>query len=99
MVQVSFTFGSTSAVTGNIFITNPVAAANGTQGPCGTSIFEDVSAAVSYTGVVGMNIGFLQSFPQNVAGTYSTFTTASATVPFTWTTGDKLYFQAFYRVA
>jgi hypothetical protein len=99
MVQVSFTLGSTSSVTGNIFIGNPVAAANGTQGPCGTSVFGDVSTGVTYTGVTSMNIGFLQAIPQNVAGTYSTFEVTSSTVPFTWATGDIIQFQGFYRVA
>ena len=98
-VQVQFTLGSTSAVTGNAFIEAPVAPANGVQGPCGVSIFGDTSASATYTGVVSMNIGFLQAIPINVAGTYGSYQITSATVPFTWTTGDVIQFEASYRIA
>jgi hypothetical protein len=98
-VQVQFTLGSTSAVTGNAFIAAPVTPANGVQGPCGVSVFADASASATYTGVTSMNIGFLQAIPVNVAGTYGLFAPTSATIPFTWATGDVLQFEATYRVA
>jgi hypothetical protein len=98
-VQVQFTLGSTSAVTGNAFIAAPVTPANGVQGPCGVATFGDVSASATYTGVTSMNIGFLQAIPVNVAGTYGVFAPTSATIPFTWTTGDIIQFEASYRVA
>jgi hypothetical protein len=98
-VQVQFTLGSTSAVTGNINITTPVTSSEPTQGIIGNSSFSDVSAGASLTGVVSMVTELLQALPVNAAGTYASTAVTSATVPFTWATGDVVRFTATYRVA
>jgi hypothetical protein len=97
-VQVQFTLGSTSAVTGNISIAAPVPQASPTQNIVGTSVFGDASG-VPYTGVVSMTGSAMQIVPVNASSTYTYFVAASSTIPMTWTTGDVIVMCATYRAA
>jgi len=98
-VQVMFTLGSTSSVTGNISINNPVTPATVGQNAVGVGLFADANTSVLYPTTISMAAGLMQNFPSNSAGTYTVVNQASATVPFTWTTGDVITFSAGYRVA
>jgi hypothetical protein len=95
--QVTFTFGSTSAVTGNIFISPPVATSNGSQNAVGVGLMADVSTGAIYTTISSLAGGGIQTLATVTSGAYATFAQASATVPFTWATGDVLTFNALYR--
>jgi hypothetical protein len=96
-VQVTFTLGSTSAVTGNIFISPPVATLNGSQNAIGVGLMADVSTGAIYTTTSSLAGGNIQSLPTVASGTYTTTTSASSIVPMTWTTGDVITFCATYR--
>jgi len=105
VVRVMFTFGSTSAMgTGPIMtlpnassldagysVTGwPLGIANGFD--TGTNLY---AGQVMYDTATTVRLRF-----QDVTGTYLVATTQpSATVPFTWTTGDRLAFQFVYEAA
>jgi hypothetical protein len=96
-VQVTFTLGSTSAVTGNIFISPPVATANGNQNAIGVGLMADASTGAIFTTTSSLAGGGIQTLLTVASGTYTTTTSASATAPMTWTTGDVITFCATYR--
>ena len=99
-VQVQFVLGSTSAVTGNISFSAPTTAVTSpAQNQLGVVQFADASAAVGYMGTVSMSGSAIQLIPINASGTYATLTNASATVPFTWATGDVIVMSSTYRAA
>jgi hypothetical protein len=97
LVQGTFTLGSTSAVTGNIFFANPITPANTGQNAIGNGLF--ASGGVLYPITCSMAGGNIQLFPGVASGTYLTTTTASATVPFTWATGAVITWSCSYRIA
>lgn len=96
-MDVNLTFGSTSAVTGNVSIDTPAGwvpkvssgaayvQAAGTIYPC----FYHVNAGE--TAIIVRAI--------NAAGTYAQLTNFSATIPGTWTTGDFIRFLAVIELA
>ena len=90
-----FTLGSTSAVTGLISFTLPIAAAQplwpgvGKLTDSGASYY---SAIVHTTTTVG------QVFPTSTSGPYANIVFPSATVPFTWTTSDQVALSGFYEI-
>ena len=96
-VQVTFVLGSTSAVTGNIYITPPVTPTNGNQNAIGVGLMADVSTGAIYTTTSSLAGGNIQTLPTVTSGAYATTTSASATVPMTWATGDVVTFCATYR--
>jgi hypothetical protein len=94
LCQFHFVFGASSAVTGDITLNLPVAAAlkfagTGTLLDSGTNRY---GAIVEYSSV---SIAVLR--PLNVAATYATFGTAmSSTVPFTWAVNDEIIASFWY---
>lgn len=94
----TFTLDSTSAVTGSTTLTVPIGEVQNLAGlPCGNVTFVD-SGTTNYYGpleVVGSTT--LGTRVLNVAGTYASRATTTGTVPFTWTTGDSIAVQFFYR--
>ena len=97
-VQVQFTLGSTSSVTGSISFNLPFTAAS-TQ-------FYDSNALINDAGT-SLFVGFAYEATTttatlviaNVAGTYPLRTSTSATVPMTWATGDNFSMSVVYEVA
>jgi len=96
-----FTFGSTTVVTGNIFINLPINlnAGLGAYSSVGIISLYDASSGTNYMSPgrysgadnlirVGMDL---------TSGTYGTWTTATATLPMTWTTSDIINFNLYYR--
>ena len=98
-VQVQFTLGSTSSVTGNISFAAPVAQATPAQNQLGVVQFADASISAGFIGYVSISGSSLQLVPINASGTYASFTNASATIPFTWATGDVIVMSSTYRAA
>lgn len=85
-LDILFTLGSTSAVSGDVTLTLPFA---NTQDFAMSPIFiQDVSVG----GVLGVGFLYFSSLyirTIGTAGSYANIANFSATVPFTWTTGDN----------
>jgi len=99
MVHIKGTFqlGSTSAITGLILMFLPFTA--GQTIGVGSCIMEDAGAA-ALPGIFYQNSTtqyYLMAI--NAAGTFATQSVTSATVPFTWTTGDRLHWNFTYEAA
>jgi hypothetical protein len=98
-VKVTFKFGSTTAFTSNVQLTNPIAGANLGQGYQGGMILLDAGTAY-YVGMSGVNLVSTDLLVQNVAGTYPISAGfVNATTPFTWTTNDEIILSYWYEVA
>jgi len=98
--QVEFTLGSTSAITGNIAIGLPISSKSystsmmygiGALIDTGTQTYPAYCRSINATNFV------LHSY--NASGTYATQQNSSATVPFTWTTGDRFTATVIYEAA
>jgi hypothetical protein len=101
-----FTFGTTSAVTGTPLIALPInsdAPFNSSPNmPYGNMNFYDLSTVTTYNGQLASNVtsGFTGSRVMLNAGTYSQIAGGlSATVPFTWATGDVIQWNIYYKAA
>jgi hypothetical protein len=100
-VEILFTLGSTSAVTGTPTFNLPVTAKIGSYtimstnvslGDYGTATYEGVAGTPSGTGIY---VGVISA-----AGTYAQESVSiAATVPFTWTTNDYLAIKITYEAA
>jgi hypothetical protein len=98
-VRMNLTFGSTTSVSGSVNFTLPAAPANTQMGSANIS-YEDAG--------IGYRQGFAIMYEFNstaylgvmlTSGTYGSNSDINATVPFTWTTNDGIYFNANYEVA
>ena len=102
--RFSFVLGSTSTVGTAPTFTLPVTRAalpgTATLFPLGLLTAYDLSATTGYNGFVdnssttttGLRIA-------NASGTYLTFAAVTATIPFTWATGDEIHTEFFYEAA
>jgi hypothetical protein len=97
-ISGKFTLGSTSAVTGNISFSTPVASSNQADvSYCGDAFLSDsgvgsVLGFVAYSG----NAFFIQTLLTN--GTYPTPQAFNAIIPFTWSVGDTFTVNIVYTV-
>ena len=99
-LQLQVTFGSTTAATGTIGLTLPVA---GTSAEVNTAIgavrILD-SGSAFYDGLVYLAATTLVYVTvTNVASTYAISTVANATTPMTWAVNDRLAFSINYTAA
>jgi hypothetical protein len=94
------TLGSTSTVGGGMFINFPVSADTfNNNTPIGTSRFIDVGVGAWLGGIV-QNSGSNHLITLGrTNGTYLDEAYFSSTVPFTWTTGDQVFFSGSYVAA
>ena len=98
-------FGSTTTfVGGNVSLNVPLAINLGLSSPFvlsafGTISFVDTSGgfASAAPALVNASAGAILLFAQNTAGIYITSTNISATVPFTWASGDYITWNTIYR--
>jgi hypothetical protein len=98
-VRINLVFGSTTSISGNVNVTMPIAPVSSFQGMANV-LYEDSGVgsrqgagpiyAFNSTAYLGV---------MNTSGTYATNTDINATIPFTWTTNDGIYFNTFYEVA
>ena len=99
-----FTLGSTSAVTGPISLNLPVNFNAGMESSLmmyGLVNYFDASTGARYLGATiypGNNFS-LALRAQLSSGTYVEQTPTNVTVPFTWTTSDKILWNLYYRAA
>lgn len=96
----TFTLGSTSSVTGQIFVSTPT-----TQDSSSAGVIIQ-SATLTDTGLTDFAGGcYLQGGTTFLLGaiivnaTYSSWAGSSATIPFTWGTGDTFKFNIVYKTA
>ena len=100
----SFTFGSTTVMSAPAYFTLPVLTVTAEMGASGM-----VLGTVTYTTAAGSSTkGHLNGFGASSAavfwvattsGTYEGMTGPSATIPFTWATGDKIQWNIMYKAA
>lgn len=88
-----FTFGASSAVTGNVILTYPIACLTSNLKPNLTVQYYDSSAGVAYHGAPiapGSSTASIGAI--NAAGTYATVVALSGTIPFgvAWATSDTI---------
>ncbi len=99
-VFFTLTFGSTTAISGNVTLTPPVTPATSTANSArGLAIMNDDDG-----GATGRKIGFARVTTTvivphaiDTSGAYAASVNLSSTVPFTWATDDVLMVQALYR--
>ncbi len=96
------TFGSTSAISGDVTVSLPVAPSasySSNENTVGHALFRDATGS-RLTGVAHISTGSVVRLRvNNSGGTYLSESALSATIPFTWTTSDVLYWQAVYETA
>lgn len=100
LVRVTFVFGASSAITGNVSFAMPIATATmaGTTIPVGFGQYFDSSASAVYTGVISDVIGTFYAQCFNAAGTYTAVNNLSSIAPFTWATGDEITATISYAI-
>ena len=94
---VSFTLGSTSAVSGSPVITLPVTAYAARNGAF--YAFADDAGVSGYPLHVYSDTTTAQLFAVSASGTYAAIAGMSATVPFTWGSTDSFYLAGTYEAA
>jgi len=99
--EYSFTFGSTSAMTGSFAVTVPVAYKGSLVfDPIGNVLLEDKDTAFYFGNtVLQTSGGFFFVIVDKVDGTYTRDAYTSATVPFTWGNTDRLFISGSYEAA
>ena len=96
----TFEFGSTSAITASgPSMTLPLARIAMSIPTMGTGNYADSGVATYLAYPISVATNTVQFFAPNASGTYITETGISATVPFTWGTGDRIMVNLFYRAA
>jgi hypothetical protein len=101
-VNIRFSLGSTSAVTGDLVLTLPAnLTRNSLNGLNSTAVFGDLGTA-NYIGIITQSgASTTQWFvrPINAASTYAVLGACSATVPHIWGVNDTITFNVSYEVA
>lgn len=97
--RLLFELGSTSAITGTVFVEYPVASTGTWANAIGGSVFFDDATGVDYFGFLYRNNSVQARVAVgNSSGTFLTYNTVSSATPFTWATGDKLVIEDWYSV-
>jgi len=92
------TLGSTSSISGAWEITLPLNCVSSGLGYAGNASFFDTSAGNIFVGWLNLGVGGAAAFrPRYLNTTYASDLGASA--PFTWATGDALYWNVIYQKA
>ena len=102
----AFTFGSTTSITvaQNPELIMPITAgtpfSSGLLAPYGICSLFDTSAVLLYDGIVMSTSGTTGSIRVgNSASTYLSGNNVTPSVPMTWTTGDRINWNLYYRAA
>ena len=103
-VRVGMVFGGTTSITGTPVFVYPVPVDGGDRGDNVANAFnvqmKDSSTADRFPGMItdfNQNKGRIRAY--RVDSTYSTSTNTSASVPFTWATGDEIIISGTYPFA
>jgi len=95
VVSVSYTFGSTSAMSSNPSFTVPVAVGETSQLVTGEGLAVEDGGS-SYPLLVNMTSSELVIYDQAVVGSQVIRSSVTSGSPFTWGTGDKIQVTATY---
>ena len=102
-VTGSFTFGSTSAITGTVGIPTPINinSAMGLAGfPLGMcTLYDTSSGAMNVLEILWASATELRLRALNTAASYGVLVAVSSTIPLTWATGDILTWNVMYKAA
>jgi hypothetical protein len=99
-VEIAIYFGSTTSVGGAMQVSLPFNAGNlGNYHYAANTTFQDSGTANYIGGAVLVTANSLYLVALNTAGTYIGESPTSATVPFTWTTNDRITISHVYEVA
>jgi len=89
------TLGSTSSMTGLLFISAPVSAYGSQKGPGKANYTE--SGVGAYTGIVRPSGSSIVMYAIATGASYGTEFNVQAHVPFIWGTGDSIHWNVVYR--
>jgi hypothetical protein len=102
IAQGEFVLGSTSAITGDVRVTVPIAAADLYELSVSTTVqFIDASSATYWAGsgrAYGVSAVRLRALLRDTSANYVYARQISSTTPFTWATGDRIHWTSTYRV-
>jgi hypothetical protein len=98
---IQLTFGSTTSVTGSVYVNTPTTGVIDYSLGTGTCAMSDASSGNVFLGISmnGTDGGVQRVFPNalNSSSTYTTLSAVTSTVPFTWATGDILTINIYYE--
>jgi hypothetical protein len=98
---IQLTFGSTTSVTGSVYVNTPTTGVIDYSLNTGTCAMSDASTGNLFLGIStnGTDGGVQRVFPNalNSSSTYTTLSAMTSTVPFTWATGDILAINIYYE--
>jgi hypothetical protein len=89
------TLGSTSSITGLLFISAPVSAYGVQRGPGKANYTE--SGVGAYTGVARPSGSNIVMYAIYIVASYGRESNVQATIPFTWGAGDTFHWNVVYR--
>lgn len=101
-VEGQITLGSTSSVSTNPTLTYPITIASGSGSrpdPIPFFTYYGDTGTAAYYGISQAGGTGLILYGMNVAGTYPTLVSVTATAPFTWTTNDVISYSFTYEAA
>jgi len=101
------TLGSTSSVTGPVFLSAPVnvnagmlaSGSDSTAYIYGTASFTDQGTLVNYGWITSSTATEMRLMVELTNATYAQRISMNTTVPFTWVSTDSFRFNAYYRAA
>jgi hypothetical protein len=95
----SFIFGSTSSIASSPAIQLPIATTATWESSYGDCLLVDASPGINYAGAAFYIINDKVQFQgQKADGTWSTINDIGPSLPFSWTTNDKIYAYGYYEV-
>jgi hypothetical protein len=98
--RVFLEFGSTTAFSGTVYIDYPIESDGSFLGAVGGSVFcDDFDGSDYYGALYRSTVSRAGLRAYEVSGSYIRGDVVNATTPFTWTTGDRLVIEDFYRPA
>jgi hypothetical protein len=89
IIRYSFTLGSTSSVAGAPVFSLPVGVSLSGMPLASQCLFVD-AGGLRYPGVVEDNLSLVVCQAVSTSGSYAVQVAPTATIPFTWATGDKI---------
>ena len=102
IVTISFIFGSTSSISGDVKIILPANLARKTATAGNGICFLGDAGTANYIGTCNAEAADAKNWfirPINAAGTYAVLGALSSTIPMTWGVGDSIKFTLTFEVA
>jgi hypothetical protein len=90
---ILFTMGSTSAITGGVSFTAPVAEGNFAIPTC----WLQDAGTNTFAGLAAVSSSYIVVYAINASGSYASVSALSSTVPFTWATSDSITINILYN--